>query len=326
MTPPRTTLKRVQKRLFETQTASFSSLVENQKHAYLTARGLVQAFYAFTLILFVRWLSYHWPIWLESKQFDLLWPVAWILPFQTPALYVIGFFCLGGGILAVLFPQKRWVRFLLFLAFLQFVSIWNSFGRISHSLHAWLWISFIFVLLPDSSWLISRNSISQRQRFLFIFWGAQMLLALFYSMSGLIKVYVGIEQVMNGEVSIFHPHALAYVVANRLLQNGSESILGPLIVTYPLLGWPFYIAAVWIELLALVAVFRPTLHRLWGVGLLLLHMGNWLFLSILFDDQMMLCLLFLVYSPFHPQKITLREWIDRLPLVATAARLTIRNH
>ncbi|RLT34906.1 MAG: hypothetical protein DWI57_16030, partial [Chloroflexi bacterium] len=288
---------------------------EKQKRAHLTVVVLVQAYYAFTLVLFVRWLSHYWPIWLKSEEFRLLWPVVWIGVDPIPAIYFLGVVVLGSGVLAVLFPTERWIRFLVFLALLLFVAMWNSFGKINHSLHAWLWIALIFVFLPDEGWHTKNQSISKRQPFLFVFWGAQVLFALFYSMSGIIKIYAAVHQILNSQVSVLHPYALAYVVANRLLQNGDESLLGPLIVAHPLWGWPFYLTAVLLESLALVAVIRPSLHRFWGIGLFLLHMSNWLILSVLFPDQILLCLLLLVYSPYRSQNLTLRRVIQQIPLV-----------
>ena len=88
-------------------------------------------------------------------------------------------------------------------------------------------------------------------------------------------------------------------------------------IAYPRLGWPLYPLAIYVEVFALLAVFRPRLHRPWGCGLIGLHVGNCCSMGIVFNVNVLLLGLFFVLSPFAPTRLDLWLWRD-LPMVGVA--------
>jgi hypothetical protein len=259
-------------------------------------------------------LGANWLTWRTATDLDLVWPVAWF-SLVDPRLGadIIGLLALISLILVVIFPQSRWVRILAFVGYFMMTAFGGSFGKINHDMHAWMGFMFAFIFLPVGHWREGAKSVRFRQHFLTAFWFGMMLMTMFYTMSGILKV-IGIGyQVLHGMVSALHPYGLSYQVMGRLLQTNSESIFGPLLLDHPLVGWPMYIGAIYLELLALVAVFRPRLHILWGIGLMVLHIGNWLLLAVPFTANVILLTLFFVNSPFRPSSFNVRATVRDLP-------------
>lgn len=284
--------------------------------SYLTAPLLVRLFYALTLYLiadrYVKPLQ-GWAA-LDASTLPLLWPLRWLVwSGMETAVYLLGALAVGGTVLAIFQPERRPFRLLAFVGLFLLMALNNSFGKINHSMHGWLAVSFWFIFLPKVEQ--ERPSRSQKVIYLTIFWGAQALLLWFYTMSGVWKVETAVSQIIAGEVHAFHPYAMAHQVANRLLQDNSTSILGPFLLTYPLLGWPLYLGALYLELFAIVAAFRPSLHRLWGTSLALFHLGTFLTMSITFNQNIMLLGLLLIASPFHPPNWTWQQAVGDLPLI-----------
>jgi hypothetical protein len=227
---------------------------------------------------------------------------------------------IGIMIAVVALPHLRWLRIGAFICFLLWYAFINSFGKISHDGHGWLFTTMIFIWLPSSR--DAEQSVSRQHLFLTVFASAQVLFMLFYTMSGAWKIGTGLGQMLAGEIGSFHPHALAQLTAFRLLQTGSDSLLGSWIIQYPLLGWPLHLAAIYLEFFALLAAFRPSLHRLWGIGLIAFHFGTWLLMGIIFQTNIALLGLLMVMSPFYRERTPARVTLGNLPLLGHLFRST----
>jgi hypothetical protein len=296
-----------------------SELFTFHRQAYIAATFSVRLFYAFTLWPVLNRLGANWLPWRTVGELNLVWPVAWF-PLLDPVFGVdlIGSLTLISLLLVILLPQSVLTRVLAFVGFFIFVSFGNSFGKINHDLHAWMAFMFGFIFIPAGNWQIGEKSVRFRQHFLTAFWLGMALMSLFYTMSGILKVYGIGFQLSNGMVSALHPHGLAYQVMGRLMQTNTESVFGSLLLEYPWAGWPMYIGAIYLELFALIAVFRPRLHPIWGLGLMLLHLGNWLLLSVPFTANVILLALFFVHSPFRPATFNPAATAADLPLIGWA--------
>lgn len=79
------------------------------------------------------------------------------------------------------------------------------------------------------------------------------------------------------------------------------------------MSWPLYLGALYLEAFAVLIAFRPALHRLWGGGLVLLHLGIGLGMEIWFVPPMFLLALLLLSSPCCRQETTWREMFWQLP-------------
>ena len=140
-------------------------------------------------------------------------------------------------------------------------------------------------------------------------------------MSGLWKLVAVVSQTVQGEVSALAPSALARHVAEKLLSSDTTSLLGPWLIDNYWVGWPLMIATLYLEVFALWSVTRPPIHRLFGLGLIVLHVSTHLTLNVSFVQNALWLGLFLVLSPFNPDQPNWRSTVGELPLLGRLARL-----
>jgi hypothetical protein len=237
----------------------------------------------------------------SDREIDPLWPVAWVDgETLTAAAQVIGLAFLVSAVVAVLAPERRMPKILVALFYLQALAFENSFGSINHYGHLGLWLALCFAALPATSVSQLRRSRAHRREYLAVFFLVQCLVALFYTSSGARKAYYGVV-VPEGSVSSFAPDALPILVVQKWLQTGDQPLLADLFLQHLWLAWPMHLLVIYIELFALIAVFRRELHQLWGAMLITFHLMVWLLLGISFAYQPVLLALVLVWSPFAPK-------------------------
>lgn len=243
-----------------------------------------------------------------------LWPAFWIewLSYDT-AMLGIGLAMPVTALLALWLPMAWWPRLLVFLAYLQYVAIENSFGSINHFLHYPLWISLLLLLAPTGPRPHAGCSMPVHMRVLYPALALQAFIGLFYTMSGYEKAATGFFP-KEGVLSSFHPDALPLLVLRRWQETGKEPVFGDFFVNHIELAWPAYLAVIYFELVFLIAVFRPQLHRLFGFALATFHIGVWLVLGITFAYQPVLVALVFIGSPFAAfDQATLRQRLGQLP-------------
>ncbi len=286
---------------------------EKQKSSYLKANTMVRYFYMIMFFWTTNLYFFSWEEWNQLAGLPQpLWPVKWLglVPF-LPGLNSLVIFAMTATLLAALFPHNRFLRILSFIAVLQSFAIPNSFGKINHDMHLWVSAGFFFIFLPTGR----VESITKRQQYLTAFWGTQFLVLSFYTSSGLWKSAGAVIQFFMGEIHAFHPLGLSSHVANRLIQTNFESILGSYIIDFPMIGWPLFIGAILLEVFSFIIAFRPKLHYFWGLNLILLHVGIWLTLHVPFIPNILFLMIFFVNSPFHPEKLTLKDMVFSLPIL-----------
>ena len=297
-------------RLYQTE----DTFLRHQR-AYVTATLLVRVYYVATLLIVVTTLGQRWNAWLTRDVPTLLWPLTWISLIEFPtAVNLIAVGAILSAAIAAFFPEKRIFRLLVFLGLLQISALANTFGKIGHDYHAWVAVAFIFIFLANDGWQKAETSITARQRFLFLFWTAQVAIFMFYSMAGSVKVGAAVLQFLEGQVHAFHPQALAYQVAGRLDRTGETGLLGPIAIKYSWLGWPMFLSAIYLEAFAFIAAFRPALHKIWGICLILLHLGIYLVMGIRFPHNIFLLGILFVNSPFLLKKNSWKYVCWSLPL------------
>lgn len=250
----------------------------------------------------------------SDRRIDPLWPVAWIDDATfAAATTTVGLAFLASALAAVIAPHRRATRLLLAFFYLQALAIENSFGSINHYGHAGLWLALVFVLLPDTGTPDLEKNRTARACYLTVVFLAQALVALFYTSSGLRKAWYGVV-VPDGSVSSFAPDALPILVVQKWLQTGDQPLLAGLFIDNLWLAWPVHLLVIYVELFSIVAVFRPTLHRLWGLLLVVFHLMVWLLLGISFAWQPVLISLLFIWSPFAP-RLSFSEMLRHLPLL-----------
>ncbi|MCB0121716.1 MAG: hypothetical protein KDE58_05695, partial [Caldilineaceae bacterium] len=286
------------------------------------ARMLVQIFALLTLYTTASFVMPRWAEWRVATGIVPLWPIQWMAWLPTPtAVDVICLYALGATAGAFFFVEHRGWRLNAALAVLFLHALINSFGKINHSWHPWVLVTCAFVFLPTGPWRTYPPEDERRDHFYAVIWGAQLLVMVIYTLSGLWKIYGIIAQWQEGTMTALHPNAFAYQVANRTLQTNTVGPLSRLVIQVPWLGWLPYLAVIYLETFAVVTVWRPRLQRLWAAGLIGFHIGSWLTMTITFNAQILVLGLLFWFSPFVPQENSLRQVLRELPIVKELLRL-----
>lgn len=264
---------------------------------------------------------------LQSATVKPLWCVAWVPWVGVPAA--------GGAIFAstlvsaaacALWPSKRWLRIVFALSILQQGALSNSFGKINHTYHAFVVCAALLCLSPLGTLDSIRRSTTRAQTLLLATWSLYASLMLAYTISGLWKVGFGLSQLLRGEVNAFSPMALAYHVAGRLVRTADTTIVASWVLEHPMLGWPLNLFVIYIETFAIVAAFRPRLHRAFAISLAAFHFGVALVLNIGFHQHILLLGLLGVCSPFAPETTTLKALMLDLPVFGDIIRWLQTRH
>lgn len=289
------------------------------------AQMLVRAFYALLAFLMAQALPDFEGLTRERALLEL-WPVAWMewLPPGRGAVIVFLAF-VGASLIGVVAPGPRWVRVLVFLALLQYVALRNSEGRVSHGLHLPLLVALVFIFLPRG-WQRTRlpDADLARQTAL-VLRAAQAVILLTYTMSGLGKLGASVFELASGQISSFHPSGFQRLIAARLLETSSSSPAANWIIAAPSwVSWPLLPATIYFQLCAVCVAFRPSLHRPWGVVLILFHLGTAFILTIHFPYSVFMLALLLVASPFAPPRFDVRQVLTDLPLLSAIWRVASR--
>lgn len=267
------------------------------------ARALVHAFYAF-LFLTAFGAFPSWRGLAARTEADLLWPVRWmpLVPWEAAVLSVGALYLAGAGAAAV-FPHRWPPRLLAFLGLFQFEALANSYGKINHSNHLLVLCAFVFIFLPDPRG--GETASDRKRRYLETFWGAQAVILLTYTLAGISKLRGALVDIDVSQPSLFSIDALALHIAYDFVNTGKETLLGfgEFLIAHPAVGFPLFLGATALELLSFPVAWMPRLHRLWGLGLIALHVGIGLCMEVLFLPPVFLLALFFLASPFAPERV-----------------------
>jgi len=121
-----------------------------QTRSFQASHLIVRLFYAVLLFHLIQ-LYDDWFRWAGIGEWDPLWPLYWareIGPSQSYQWLVILFTV--GAVSATLAPGVRLARTLAFSGVFFLGAFVNSFGKVGHSWHAWVYVSFVLIL----SWRI----------------------------------------------------------------------------------------------------------------------------------------------------------------------------
>jgi hypothetical protein len=291
-----------------------------QARAYERAVTLVRVFYAGSALLMIGTIG-QWPSHLRVETVAAPWPVDWLSPRNLDWGVGVVLFCyLLGTLWATALPQWRSARIVCFLALLQYVAFINGFGKINHDYHGWLWVSGLLVLLPSGGWHDVKR-VADRHTFMTVLWSCQLVVLFFYTLSGMWKIYWAVRDYFDPDtLSSLQIDGFSYIIANRLVVTNQETVLGEFIVRHPLLGWVCFTGMTYVETCSVVIAFRPRLHRVWGLGLILFHTGTYLMMGFTFYPNVLLVGLLFVCSPWAPERIAVRDAFLDLPGVHLIAR------
>lgn len=259
----------------------------------------------------------------HSFAIDPYWPVFFATSENLSLVTgCITLFFLLSSILVLLRPSSRLLRALLFISLLQTAALKYSFGVTNEKEQWWMWVALVFVFLPAMERSKIQASLRLRQYYLSVFAIAQAIVLLIYSIIGFWKFFFGINALLTVNMKgIFHYEALGYIMANRVITSHSPSLVGAYVLEYPLLAMIGFIFISYIQLTAIVAWFRPALQPLWAALFILLHVGIWLTMNIVFYLQPPLLALLFFSSPFLVRTTPLRQLLAQLPGIHGLLRL-----
>lgn len=285
-----------------------------QKEKFTHTQAIIRAFYAIIFFFSITNIPF-WSQYLNKTELAPLWPVYWLNYVNIYwGITAILWFHLIGGFLAVTCVRWRTARILVFLSLLEFLALKNSFGKIGHSDHLSLLLSFVLIFLPFG-WNSFKNNKSIRIATLMVFSGCQALIMLTYTMSGLWKIIGIFYQAALGQVHALAPKALALQIADHLIGLNLTSYFGSWLIENYYVGWPLMIGNLYLQFFSLWAAFRPSLHMLWGCSLILFHLATQLTMNINFSNNCLWLALFFLCSPFAPKSFNWRQIIQDLPLI-----------
>ncbi|MEO1469438.1 MAG: hypothetical protein AAFV86_10295 [Pseudomonadota bacterium] len=295
------------------------------RHGAMVERAemLVMAFYAVSLMKLYVYATEYGRFTGDLAALDPMWPVLWIdLVSPVLALDLLEGASLAAGLAGVAFWQWRWARVAVSVMILQKMGFELSFGAIHHGYHEWFWISVMLCFLPSGR--RPEAGVAKRA------WGVSLLtvvtlcagmILMFYTMSGVWKVLHATAQLLLGNFGGFSPEAMAVTVAKRAVETLAEPLLIEPLMWAPSAGWPLYLTLYYVEIFAVVALFRPELIRPFAMVLIFFHVGTLTLMDIPFADHVMINALFMWFLPTAVERPRARAVIAALPLIGALAAL-----
>ncbi len=272
-------------------------------------------YYFLFLTSFLRLEGLNYVIEQWSSGFFPYGPLGWASSLEYGS--VVTFVFIGstlGALAASFFPFSRIARVMAFLLFFQYHAYLNSFGGPNHQWDLWLWTAFIFIFFPS----IKRGVITleKKEKFSLVFWTAGAFILLTYTMAAIGKISYGVLQFSNGQANLLSLDSAALHISTILLQMQEVTPLGPFLVENFLIGFFLFLIVVYLQFFSFFVAFRPQLYRVWGLALVLFHLGTFLSMRAVFVVPSALLLLFFFSSPFAPGKTSPKEILTSLPLLS----------
>ena len=291
------------------------------------ARVIVIFFYVASIYLSANIMVGIGEVVKTTQDWDFLWPLYWVDPKHADVqLRVVGILCFVFSLLVAIFQRILTFRVLFCAFFLMASTVTNSWAGINHPYHAWFWVSFVLIFLPHESHERQKQpSRAHMMSYTSTFVMAQVMLFLFYSMSGAWKIGIGIRAIFKGEDGAFSLQGLTYTLADRMVQTDTDPLLANFFIENYVLAWFAYMAVMYIQFTAIAVAVRPRLHRIWGTLLIMFHLSTWLLMEIIFKEHVFLLVMFFVFSPFRPIEFDLRKTSADLPIIGRLVPLFTRG-
>lgn len=255
---------------------------------------LLIAFYGLKGIIVIRHAGHFFHS-RDLSHADWLWPLSWLDLVSAPHLWITFLFALSALLpfLAVFRPFNPQLKFVEACAFFFFAAAVNSFGKIDHNLHAFLFSSFFLAFIGRG-----KNSETQKTNSGAL-QAASASLLFIYGMAGIWKLRHYLRALFDSQTTwdaLLHP--LSYHLGRNFIENGHDSPL----VRWLLESGAFFQTSAWMlvavfETLCLLVIFRPKIYRIWGCAIILFHASTDLVMNITFEENQLLALLLLILFP-----------------------------
>ena len=285
-------------------TNAAASVVWLARFFYPFATYYIFAFGGFTAITH-RPPSPQWPVEILLNAFGGGWLE--YAPFIAISVALM-------ALLAAVLPSVFALRFGVFLGVFVLAALRNSYGPINHEHYIVVFVSFALLFLPPRIGWGGMPSRADALAILRVFWLTQALALLPYTLSGHWKIrHSGLE--------LFSGDAMTRLLVDRIANQAADiPPMLPLVVANDYIAQALLLGAVYMQIFALFALFRPHLHRPIGIGLILFHFGTGWLLNIPFEAHVVVNGLFLLFSPLAPRGFSWWEFARSLPVVGDVAR------
>ena len=128
-----------------------------------------------------------------------------------------------------------------------------------------------------------------------------------------------------GGLELLSSDSMVRILLNRSIDDTDNiAPLLPLVAQHDLVAQSMLLITLYVELFAILAVFRPHLLRPFGVVLILFHVGSDWIMGISFAANILMIGLFVVLSPTAPSWFSLAGLVQSLPLIGIPFRAWIR--
>lgn len=273
---------------------------------YLFATYYVFAASGFAAVIRRPPSSPQWPVSLLLDVFGGGWPE--YAPFIAMCIALL-------ALIAAILPSVFALRFAVFLGVFILAALRNSYGAINHEHYIVVYTSFALLFLPSRIGWSGMPSRSDALAFIRTLWLVQTLALLPYALSGHWKIrHSGLE--------LFSGDAMTRLLIDRIANQAADiPPLLPLVVSNGYVAQALLIGAVYVQIFALFALFRPHLHRPVGLALILFHFGTGWLLAIPFEAHVIVNGLFLLFSPLAPKRFSAPEFARSLPLIGEPLRV-----
>ncbi len=206
----------------------------------------------------------------------------------------------------------------VFIYVLFHTALSNSYGSINHGRYLLLYVGFALLFLPRRGGRadeLTRKDVLSSLGTLSI---VQSTILLSYTLAGWWKIW-------HARLELLSPDGMIRILLNRALADTDDvAPLLPFIAQQEHLIQVMLWVTLYIEVFALLVVFRPHLHRPFGISFLLFHLGSAWLMNILFSVNIMMIGLFLVLSPLAPARFSLSGLIQSLPIIGIPFRARAR--
>ncbi len=217
-----------------------AEVIRFQTKMYSRATVIVRVYYAMGVYWAISAIN-GWPSYRAMSVVRPLWPTRWWFDWFTRTSVDI-IFCLyvGASFVAMMFPRFHVTRSLYAFALLKYMGLINVADEINHNQHAWLFIALVFVLLPGGAWNKPLRT-ADRQYLLTVIWSSQVVVLLFYTLTGVWKIDSAVKSALHGRPSGFNFSGFSYIVANRILLSPTKPVLGAYFTRTELIGWALFV-------------------------------------------------------------------------------------
>lgn len=273
---------------------------------------LARFYYLFTTYSILAHVNFERAI-QGNPPTDPLWPVATLMRvagsewLDSAALITVA----GSAValLATIFPHVMVCRLAVFIYLFVVIALSNSYGSVNHGNYFYLFVGFPLVFLPSGMHVrLGRMPRRNVMSCIMVFWSVQSTILLSYTLAGYWKVSVsGME--------LFASDGMLRILLARLMNDTVQvPPLLPLIASQKYLAQWMLLVTVYTQVFAILAVFRPHLHRPFGVVLILSHIGSDLLMNVESFANIVFLGLFLVFSPLAPARLSPTGLLQSLPL------------